>query len=187
METKKMEPWKIPLCALAGTASAPHCFADGRSWAIGRTSRTILELFFGPGTAGWSCARFNGSLDRHCSDGGALVPGAGKSGRLPLQVENLQIPLIVLLFRFLVAFAHSSFSRLCCLCTPFPNLPIPKPPSHLMIIGDSSIHYIGDSRQSLDPLEQAMGILLVDIIKYFSNQRLIMLITIRIMKKDPIS
>jgi hypothetical protein len=56
-----------------------------------------------------------------------------------------------------------------------------------MIIGDSSIHYIGDSRQSLDPLEQAMGILLVDIIKYFSNQRLIMLITIRIMKKDPIS
>ena len=87
METKKMEPWKIPLCALAGTASAPHCyhcFADGRSWAIGRTSRTILELFFGPGTAGWSCARFNGSLDNRCSDGGALVPGkTGKSGATP--------------------------------------------------------------------------------------------------------
>ena len=38
-----------------------------------------------------------------------------------------------------------------------------------MIIGDSSIHYIGDSRQSLDPLEQAMGILLVDIIKYYKS------------------
>ena len=109
METKKMEPWKIPLCALAGTASAPHCFADGRSWAIGRTSRTILELFFGPGTAGWSCARFSGSLDNRRSDGGALVPGKGKSGRLPLQVENLQIPLVVLLLSFLVAFCAFEF------------------------------------------------------------------------------
>ena len=59
---------------------------------------------------------------------------------------------------------------------PFPNLPIPKShlssvqhPCWLMIIGDSSIHYIGDSRQSLDPLEQAMGILLVDIIKYYKS------------------
>ena len=45
--------------------------------------------------------------------------------QVPLQVENLQIPLIVLLFRFLVAFAHSSFSRLCCLCTPIPKPPHP--------------------------------------------------------------
>ena len=76
---------------------APHCFATGAEpleelpgLSLSSSLALAQQVGLVPGsTAAWTDIAVMVVL------GGALVPGAGKSGR-PLQVENLQIPLIVL-------------------------------------------------------------------------------------------